>query len=1071
MKQARPLSGVLFGSILSGASLIGATWIGSVALSGCDGGGDSSGGTGTIDLVQVSNGFGQLLPHKVFRLDENGAPTTSLVSIRSLDEMIANVRSTNPIQPPTQFPTLASLPGNLPGNHFLVAEFTTDVDVSSILDGAPSAQVVNALRGPIQLVQIDPNTGGSSIVEARVFVGIADGDLLYAATYAGSPGENGDLPLQRWVQFDPATGVMTALDVDGAKPGLGFPGTQGAFPGSTQIISPRSVVFVADSDASLATHETFPSGVQLRMSISTGVKSTRGATLSRRALAAATVGTDSLRPEVAVTPPPDQQPEVSPGGGDQDIDPLTTIQLAFTEPIQPLSIGSLPDGTPPVDSSAVFIEFGPAAARVRVPFQVQPLSVFDLTTYELIPAFNFPGEGPPDLECGVYNRVDVTVNPNQVWDLAPTQNRNISGAQTYFTTGEGPGLVNAPVVPDAIYVGRVGAQPGVSIIDLNGFGQSTGDPTFDPSYQTFEEGRSNFPNNPNVRLQGGLLRPSLTPGTCTVNGGSSGVFTLTRDSSLNDLLLRAPLISNIGDMMLGHGLDSAFNNGPQPFGCQAGGGNLCAQDGKKIISPVTVGAGNTMGPTQQGQFGGLAAGAENLVGWAPHPNPPPLVFPPICVSPFIGSQEPTSIDTQTVALLTNLLAPGDPFGQPLLGIPPSGLLTPEQNAFFEGPSLEQATIGACANFQVRQQIGQYLYVIDRARREIVVLNSNRMTVIDRILTFDPTSLAMSPNLNFLAVVNQLSNLVSFIDIDPNSATFHQVVQETVVGQRPRGIAWDPGNEDILVANEGENTVSIVSASSLTVRKVVRSQLNLPFEIAITQRQPCWGFSRNVYFAYILNRNGKLAVFESGPNLVNGWGYDDVIGVSTETFLSPKAIQADPIDLRSAVWIAHEGPINLTNGQPGVVGIPALSKFVAISGNVGQLPLNSQSLLIPQFRDIAYAVQISLGSDKLSGLPVDLAFDDLRSLSGLPNFTTPFSVGTPAQSNGKSQIRNPCPGVSNALESKYVFVAVPNPTGGTGVVDVILLDGTFGRQDVNPFIAGTQSIPAPNVQVLTSYFRQ
>ena len=80
-------------------------------------------------------------------------------------------------------------------------------------------------------------------------------------------------------------------------------------------------------------------------------------------------------------------------------------------------------------------------------------------------------------------------------------------------------------------------------------------------------------------------------------------------------------------------------------------------------------SGNTMTPTQQGQFGGLGAGAENLMGWAPHPNPPPLVFPPLCISPYIGGQEPTSIDTQTGALLTNLLVPGDAFGAPTVLYP------------------------------------------------------------------------------------------------------------------------------------------------------------------------------------------------------------------------------------------------------------------------------------------------------------------------------------------------------------------------------------------------------------------
>ena len=1053
------------------AALASTLLVSTLMLGGCGGGSNGSSQAGSMDLVQVSNGFGQLLPHKVYRLNPNGTASETLLSVRTLSDLVANLNSTNGVQPPPQFPTVAVLPSNAAGNHFLFAEFTRPVDVSTVLDPSPSAQAVNGLRGSIQLVQIDPASGGSSIVRARVFVGMQDGEDVLAMTYGGAPGPDGLLTLQAWVRRSGSTGAVTALTVDGETPGLGFPGTETLFSGYEKLITPGAVVFVADSDGNLSQKETFPANRQLRLSISTEVRSTSGVNLIRTALAATTVGVDNLRPEVATTPPPDQRADVTPGGGDVDVDPMTSIRIAFTEPVQPTNIGSLPNGLAPVVSPSIFVEFGPPASRVRVPFTAAPLSVFDLTRYELTPAFNFPGEGPSSVECGVYNAVDVIVNANQVRDLAPVPNLNLLSSTSSFTTGEGPGLVNAPVTPDAIYVGRVGAVPGISVVDLNGFGQSTGNPDFDPSYQTFLEGRSNFPNNPNVRLQGGLLRPPLTPGTCTVNGGSSGVFTLTRDSSLNNLLIRAPLLTNVSDMMLGHALDSAFNNGPQPFGCQSGGGNLCAQDGKKLISAVTNGSGNTMTPTQAGQFGGLGAGAENLMGWAPHPNPPPLVFPPLCISPYIGGQEPTSIDTQVSALLTNLLVPGDAFGSPLVGVPPSGLLTPEQNAFFQGPSLPQATVGACAQFQMRQQIGHYLYVIDRARREIVVLNSNRMTVIDRIPTFDPTSLAMAPNLNFLAVVNQLSDLVSFLDIDPNSPTFHQIVQETAVGLRPRGISWDPGNEDILVTNEGQNTVSVLSASSLTVRKVVSSQLNGPFEVAITPRQPCWGFSRFVYFAYILNRNGKIAVFESGPNSVNGWGYDDMIGVSTETFLSPKTMQADPLDLRSAMWIAHEGPIN-AQGQSGQIGTPALSKFVAVSGITGQLPLNFTSLLTPQFRDIAYGVQISLGQEKLSGLPVDLAFDDLRVLSGLPNFQSTFSAGPPAQANGKHHVRGTCStGVVNTSEPKYLFVAVPNPIGGTGVVDVILLDGTFGRIDTNPFRAGTQSIPAPDVQVVSSFFRQ
>jgi hypothetical protein len=1045
---------------------LGAT---ALLLSACGGGAGAGGGGGNsgMDLSQVSIGFGQLLPHTVLQLDANGNPTQIAIPIRTDAELIHNVRPLNPVLPVPQFPVTAIVPSGVPGNHFVYAQFDRDIDPSSVLDPSPGAQATGGLTGAITLVALDPASGESTNIPGRAFVN----GFTYAGAATGNPPL---LPLQHWVQLDATTGLPVVLDVDGAFPGTGFPGSPGSeFTGSADLISPRTIVFVADTDGDLSTLDMFPANREIKMRITTSVRSANGQPLRRQALAATTVGPDALRPEISTTPPPLNTPVIIPGNGQTNVDPMTSVRVEFTEPLQPLTLGSLPTGQPPSLSSAVGITFGPLASPVTVPFTVMPASVFDLSTYDLTPAFNFPGEGPDQFQCGVFNLVTITVNPNRFTDLAAAPNTNLVGASTNFTTGEGPGLVNAPVTPDTIYVGRAGAIPGLSVIDLNGFGQGTGNPTFDA--QHLAEGNSNFPNNPNVRLQGAVLRPPLQPGTCTINGGSAGVFTLATDSSLNDLIVRPPILTSVADLMIGHALDGAFNNGPAPFGCQAGGGNLCAFDGKKLINPVTN--NNTMIPIQTGQLNGLiSAGAENLACWSPHPNPPPLIFPPLCISPFIGGQEPTSVDSTLPAPfpgLVNLLGPGDPFGDPSAGIPPSGLLTPEQNNFFEGPSLPQPTIPPCNPYMLRQQIGNYLYIIDRGRREVVVLNSNRMTVIDRIPTQDPTTLAMSPNLNLLAVVNQTANLITFIDIDPLSSTFHQVVQETIVGTRPRGIAWEPGNEDILVCNESENTMSLISAASLTVRKVVRSQLNQPFDVAITPRQFAWGYFRDVYFAYILNRDGHVAMFESGPNTVNGWGYDDIIGIAPETFLNPKAIQPDHFDLRSAVWIAHEGPIDIGTQEAGPAGVPAVSKLVIESGVVGVLPLNFTSLLVPHLRDMSLGVPISIGPPQVSGIPVDIAFDDLRNLTGLPNFFTPFSNGgAPIPINGKQLVRLvPGVGFVNTNEPRYMFVAVPSPTIGTGVVDVVRIDQGYVRIDTNAFEPGIQSIPVTNCQVVASYFRQ
>lgn len=968
-------------------------------------------------------------------------------------------------------PATAILPGGQSGNQFLAARFTKDLDVASVLDGSPGAQASQGVTGAISVVALNPLNGVTTQVVGRYFI---DG-RTFAGTLSGTPPS---LPFTQWVELD-ANGKPVAVDLGQSQmPGLGFPGTQGDFTGSTSLIRPDTIVFVVDTDNDLTTHETFPVGQQIRMKITEAVRSSTGASLMRPALAAATVGADAISPEVVIAPPPLASPSIAPGNGDQNVDPLTTIRVEFTEPVQPLTLGDFEDGTPPTLSTAVLLEFGPTTSRTQVPFAVRPVSVFDLSTYDLIPTFHFPGDGPSQQMCGIFNRVDVTVNANQFSDLSG--NVNSAPAGSFFVTGEGPSLVNVPVVPDAIYVGHQGARSGLSVIDLNGFGQGTGSPLFDPTFTTFSPEFSNFPNNPNVLFQGSTMIPALSVGTCTFNGGSSGVFTLSKDSALETLVLRAPLVASVADVMLGHSLDISFNNGPAPFGCQSagqgGGGNICAFEGHKVTTIIV--SNDTLVPAGANQAvnATIVFGGPNLVTWAPHPNPPPLSFPPPCVSPFIGGQEPTSVDSPTGNLLT-----ANGLSQPDVenGIPPSGILADQQNSFFQGPSLPQAAASACTPFAMRQQIGHFLYLVDRSSSEIVVLNSNRMTIIDRIPLPDPTQLAMGPNLDLLAVTNQSTDTVSFVDINPASANFHQVIGNTVVGSAPSGIAWDSGNEDIMVCNEGGNSISIIAASSLQVRKVVSAQLNGPFDIAITPRQINFGLLRNVYFAYIANRNGKVAVFESGPDTVNGWGFDDVISTLPFDFKNPKGIQPVHNDLRSAFWLLHEGPIDLATDAAGPLGEGALTYCAVTSGTAGVQVFTQLTLGPPAPRDLTITVVRSLGEDILSGIPVDIAHDNQLNYGGAVNFATAFSSGTPVATNGKSIVRSgapsPTPGPTGNTAtpgnfSRRVFVAVPFPNAGVGVIDVINI-ATAQLEDTNPYIPGVQSINAPEAQVLSDYFRQ
>jgi hypothetical protein len=89
--------------------------------------------------------------------------------------------------------------------------------------------------------------------------------------------------------------------------------------------------------------------------------------------------------------------------------------------------------------------------------------------------YDFPGTGPllSGAACGQFGQVKVLVNPAQLEDLSVNHNKNVLGRDTDFFTREGVGVVNAPVTPDAVYIGRTGSNQGVSVIDLNGFGAST----------------------------------------------------------------------------------------------------------------------------------------------------------------------------------------------------------------------------------------------------------------------------------------------------------------------------------------------------------------------------------------------------------------------------------------------------------------------------------------------------------------------------------------------------------------------------------------------------------------------
>ncbi len=651
------------------------------------------------------------------------------------------------------------------------------------------------------------------------------------------------------------------------------------------------------------------------------------------------------------------------------------------------------------------------------------------------------------------------LSPLSIGSIGSIGSMGARGASAAAGGGGGPAraVVNAPVAPDAIYVARGGARAGLSVIDLNGFGQSTGNPDFDLVFGPGSQGKSRFPFNPNLFLQGAVLLPPLVPGRTAADGGSAGVFTLTLDSQLDELLAQGPSLASLGDLMLGQPLDLAFNNGLPP-GCASGGGSLCSHDGLQVLA-VSVAGPNTLAPTPPGaRPDHVVFSGGNPISFAPHPNPPGRLAIPLCLTPLIAGAEPTSVFSAAAPPdglgLFNLLAPGANFlGDPALGIPPTNTLAREQNAFFVGPSAPAPTPLACKSFMLRQQIGHFLYALDREREELLVLGSNTFEVLARIGVPQPVELAMDPDLRLLAVTSRGADEVVFVDIDPRSPRFHEIVARTPVGSDPAGIAWEPGNEDVLVCNEGDGTLSILDAGSLRVRKVAGG-LERPFALAVTPRQDRFGFERDVYFAYVLERTGRLALFESGPDGPNGWGFDAIVGRTEAAVPDPRAIQPDPLRISSGVWIAHEAGV---------------TEVVLESTRTGQIPLLPGEP--PSWRGLSLRALRTLGPRVLSGAPRDLAFDDQRNFGALANYRGRFGHGTPAALNGKQLVRDvPRLGICNPNEPASLVVAVAGGAAGAGAVDVIDLErGT--RVDVDVFRPGVQSIAAAGARLVMDYFRQ
>ena len=956
---------------------------------------------GAFKVNLISTGLSQVYPYRVREVDSFGNPTSVVRNVEGVDDLQAHVNANNGVLPIGTFATTATLPDGNAGNHFFLLRFSNKVAIDSVLSNQLAGQSNSGLTTAVSLLAYNPATESSEVLRGRGFVN--------GETYVNV---NGALQRIRAVSAD-ENGVVTVEHPVGA----GFPR---GFSGDEDLVKENTFVFVADTDSDLSTLETFDSTKLLRVIVTNAVRNTDGKVLVDEVCTATSVGTDLMPPEV-LGYTPNQTLQITPGNNAQNVDPTGSILVRFNKPVQPADVGSFfsPADLIPA-TGGVTLAVTVAANTFSLLYYADPVGYGDLCNYRLTPAYNFPGG----------SAVTVTINSISVRGLGGLNLGNT--VQTTFTTGAGPGIVNAPVSPEAIYVGVSGTEPGVAVIDLNGFGQGTGSTT-----------DSRFALNPNVGAPG--VTPTLAPGTSNVDAGSRGALTLTTDSNGNTRLIGAPTLGNVADIHVGNALDLVFNN-------------------ENVNRNATK--ANQQNPLT------ILFESGNSITVAPHPNPPRLLFPPPNPARAIFGEEPTTSSNPLPSSAPpctnqpiNLLTQGNPFANTVGEVGLFGQ-NPIVQAVFYGPQPPPASppppTPQCP-FWSRQQVGHFLYVLDRDNRQVVILNSNRFTVLDSIKLTDPIDMSISPNLRVLAVSNFSSATVTFIDINPLSLNFHTVIGETRVAQGPTQVVWQPDGEAVLVISRIDNALSVIRGLDFQLAKTVTGFINNPIDVVVSERFQTSGNLSGVYYAYVLNASGSIAVYESGPEGVNGIGFNNIIGVvPNQTFRRARKLFLDPLSQLSGILVAHVDESGL--GQ--------ISRLELTSSPQGQLPTqqnNGGFIVPPTFRQKEWTVSQRFGGldptsprrDLFSGnAPVDIALDDIFNYGGSPDQVTPFNQTAPlppTSHSGKGFVKN----VAGANLPAYLPILMFVALADTGKVDVF----EFGSGK------RVRTLDVPGVSVVSNYWRQ
>jgi YVTN family beta-propeller protein len=387
-------------------------------------------------------------------------------------------------------------------------------------------------------------------------------------------------------------------------------------------------------------------------------------------------------------------------------------------------------------------------------------------------------------------------------------------------------------------------------------------------------------------------------------------------------------------------------------------------------------------------------------------------------------------------------------------------------------------------YQSRQQIGNFLFVTDGVNKAVQAINSNTMQVLESVKLPDPYGLGLSPEGNLLYVSNEGDNSLSVVSANPTSASFMTEVARVTVGEGPRAVAVSPDNEDVFVLNRQGNTISIVDAGSNSVRRTLtQSGINRPNDVCLGMREFSGGpaFQSGTYHGFITNGGGNnVLIYEGGPSGVAGIGFDNIIGgiapnkpvvdgqPTFKNMANPTGIVYDPNTPLDG--FAHTVGAFIAH-QDADEGNAMVSRIAySADSSPGQATFNAANIS-PGFGEKVFTF-IQQYSSTSSGKALDVALPDYnREIYLTSNFNSHYNLlnvgGTTYSIGGKDIARN----------SKYPLATNITPNFANGPrwdPDRMYLSiggGTIDVFDIDSSIRLKTIATQGNVTVMASYFGQ